>query len=125
MADNWLRYCCDPDMECGESHVVVRFSDERRQKVMVDERDNEYYLLSAFVIRQAAVASLPALPLQIWLRNRATSLVGFRIDSRGRLVGEALVPKVGLTAEEFRIYVRTVAVECDRLEYLLTGGDQE
>ena len=68
---------------------------------------------------------MPDLPIQVWLRNRATALVGFRIDSRGRLVGEALVPKAGLTAEEFQIYVRAVAVQCDRLEYLLTGRDQE
>jgi len=124
MADNWTHYCCTPDMECGDCHVDVRCGDDRRQRVAVVERD-EAYLLSAFVIRRAAVASLPDLPLQVWLRNRVTLLVGFRIDNRRRLVGEALVPKAGLTADEFQTYARAVAVECDRLEYLLTGRDQE
>ena len=45
MADNWLRYCCAPDMECGEGHVDVRFGDDRRQRVAVDERDEAYLLM--------------------------------------------------------------------------------
>ena len=42
MADNWFRYCCTPDMECGEWHVDVRFGDDRRQRIVVDERDEAY-----------------------------------------------------------------------------------
>jgi len=53
------------------------------------------------------------------------SLMGFRIDRRGRLVGEAWVPKAGLTGEEFQLYVRHLAVEADRFEYGLTGRDSE
>lgn len=71
------------------------------------------------------MASLPDLPLKIWSRNRVVSLIGFRIDHRGRLVGEAWVPKVGITKSEFQLYLRTVAVEADRFEYTLTGRDSE
>jgi hypothetical protein len=87
--------------------------------------ENDVYSLSAVVVRQRTVASLPELPVHTWLRNRAVPLVGFRIDRRNRLVGEAWIPKAGLTAEEFQLYVRTVAIECDRFEYLLTGQDIE
>ncbi|AUX27009.1 uncharacterized protein SOCEGT47_075820 [Sorangium cellulosum] len=51
--------------------------------------------------------------------------LGFRLEDRGRLVGEAWIPKAGLSVEEFATCVRQVAVECDRLEYLLTGKDAE
>jgi hypothetical protein len=40
-------------------------------------------------------------------------------------VGEALVPKAGLSTQEFQLYVRTVAVEADRFEFVLTGRDRE
>ena len=33
--------------------------------------------------------------------------------------------RAGLTAAEFRLVVRTLAVECDRLEFTLTGRDVE
>ena len=52
-----------------------------------------------------------------------TELVGFRIDARGRLIGEAWVPKAGVTSSEFTSYLRAVAAECDRFEYQLTGSD--
>ena len=73
------------------------------------------------MIRQAAVASLPDLPLQVWLRNRATLSVGFG-STMGAIGGEHRA-EAGLTAEEFQIYVRAFAIECDRLKYLLTGRD--
>jgi hypothetical protein len=41
------------------------------------------------------------------------------------LIAEAWIPKAGLTAEEFQLYVRTVALESDRFEYVLTGKDVE
>ena len=90
----------------------------------VDELEDEFHL-RAIVVRQSIVDALPNLPLQIWVRNRAVSLVGFRIDHRRRLVAEAWVPKAGITESEFQLYLRTLAVEADRFEYALTGRDSE
>jgi hypothetical protein len=124
MAANWAQLCRTRDLIVGERSVEAVFSGERRHRVTVEDQEDGY-LLSAIVVRQAVVLSLSDLPLQVWQRNRATALVGFRIDPRGRLVGEAHVPKVGLTAEEFQLYLRSVATECDRFEYVLTGRDVE
>lgn len=124
MIDSWLPFCDAPDLAASDPHIDVTFADGRTHRVRVEEQ-TEAYLLSGFVVRQSIVASLPDLPVQTWLRNRTVSLAGFRIDRRGRLVGEAWIPKVGLTAEEFQLYVRKLAVECDRFEYLLTGRDAE
>ncbi len=122
MTCKWARFCRASDLKVDASGIEVHFSDDRRHSVTVEEHDDAYFL-RAFVVRQAVVSSLPYLFEQVCLRNQAVLLVGFRIDHRGRLVGEAWVPKVGLTAEEFQLYVRTLAAECDRLEYVLTGRD--
>jgi hypothetical protein len=57
-----------------------------------------------------------------WRRNRASNLVGFRVDQK-RLVAEAVAPAIGLTVEEFLVYLRAVAAEADRIELVLTGRD--
>jgi len=60
---------------------------------------------------------------QAWRRNRSTTLAGYRIDRQGRLLVEATAPMVGLTPDEFVVYLRAVASEADRLELLLTQRD--
>lgn len=82
-------------------------------------------MLSAFVVKQSVVNSLPDLPLEIWKRNRTARLVGFRIDRINRIIAECSIPTPGLTCEEFQLYLRTIAVGADRLEFILTGRDQE
>ncbi len=124
MAADWMRFCRAKDLTVVEPNVDVRFRDERSHRVTVTD-EGDAYLISGFVVRQAVTASIPDLPVRAWVRNRTTQLVGFRIDRRQRLVGEAWLPKAGLTPEEFRLYLRLVAAECDRFEYLLTGRDVE
>lgn len=124
MAVSWAQLCRGRDLLIRERGVEVVFADERRHRVAIEERDDAF-LLSAIVARQSAVSSVKDLPLTVWQRNRATALVGFRLDQRGRLVGEAIVPKIGLAADEFKLIVRAVATECDRFEFSLTGRDNE
>ncbi len=124
MAADWGRLCRAKDFEVDESYIEVKCSGERRQRVAVEDQ-GDAYMISAFVVRQAVAASHPDFPIQAWLRNRALMLVGFRIDRQNRLVGEAWIPKAGLVAEEFQLYVRMLATECDRFEYALTGKDVE
>lgn len=124
MAVDWRKLCHAPDFTLDEPDLLIHFGDDRSHRVTIGERDDEF-TMRAFVVRQSVVASIPDLPLLVWRRNRAVSLLGFRIDKRGRLVGEAWVPKAGLTESEFQMYVRHLAVEADRFEYSLTGRDSE
>ena len=119
---SWHRLCRGEGFRVDDTTVEVTFHDGRRHRVTVEEVDEEYRL-TALVARRRDVAAVHNLPMRTWLRNRGTALVGFRIDRRGALVGEAWVPKVGLTSEEFQVYVRAVATESDRFEYALTGKD--
>jgi hypothetical protein len=108
----------------SNADVLIKLGDDRSHRVRVSESEDEF-VLHAFVVRRSVVASIPDLPLRVWQRNRVMSMMGFRIDKHGRLVGEAWVPKAGLTNSEFQQYLRHLAVEADRFEYELTGRDSE
>lgn len=124
MAD-WKAFCrTADDMTLDGDVIVVTFSDQRSHRVVVEDADDAYEF-SAVVARPAALSDIEDAPLRAWRRNRATQLLGFRIDRKGRLMGEAWAPKVGLNREEFLMYVRRVATECDLFEYHLTGKDRE
>jgi hypothetical protein len=124
MADEWVMLCQADDLTVEGSSIQVRLGESRRQRVTVND-DGQSYALGSIVVRAATASALPDVVIKAWLRNRGTHLVGFRVDERGRLVGEAWVPKAGLSASEFQHYVRTVAIECDRFGYTLTGRDAD
>ncbi len=124
MAGSWEKLCRAKDLRINGSRIEVRIAEERAHRVTVADV-GEAYELKAIVVRRDVLKSLRDLPTRIWIQNRATQLVGFRIDLQSRLVAESWVPKAGLTAEEFQLYVRTVAAESDRFEFVLTGKDVE
>jgi len=103
---------------------MVELSNGRRHRILVRDQGDSYEF-TAVVARPKALEKINDISLQAWKRNRAAQLVGFRIDSRGRLVGESWVPKTGLDADEFCLYIRRIAAECDHFEYVLTGQDRE
>jgi len=122
MAAEWRRFCRGREFSVSVNDVVVDLQDGRRHRVTVDDMDDSYRLTA--VVAGAAVAiAIEDLPVRTWQRNRGTELVGFRKDKRGRLIGESWVPKAGLSAAEFQLYIHTVAAECDRYEFELTGKD--
>lgn len=124
MPREWARWCKGAGFVIRDDGIEVYFPDERHHRVCVDDEGDAFRLIGV-VARRGVVEAIQDIALRVWRRNRTTQLVGFRLDDRGRLVGESWIPKAGLSAEEFATYVRHVAVECDRLEYLLTGKDTE
>lgn len=122
MSLDWSLLCSGSDFQIQGSEISVAFSDERSHKVLVQESDDEY-LLTAVVAWPALVATIPELAISAWQRNRTVSLIGFRIDKRGRLIAESSVPKAGLSADEFQYFVKHLAIEADRYEYMLSGKD--
>ena len=122
MAAEWRRLCRGREFSVSVNDVLVDLRDGRRHRVTVDDMDDSYRL-TAVVAGAAVAADVEDLPIRTWQRNRGTELVGFRIDKRGRLIGESWVPKAGLSAAEFQLYIHTVAAECDRYEFELTGKD--
>jgi len=118
---DWRAFCRGAERISvdGDSGVLV-IAGDRRQRVEIRETPDTYELMS-IVVRPSAVASVPDVPLRAWRRNRGLQNVGFRIDVKGRLVGEAWVPKAGLSRDEFLLSVRRCASECDLFEFQACG----
>jgi hypothetical protein len=106
-----------------DDSIEVAFDDGRRQVVHVEESKDGSLRIWSVAAHPAVVRDLVDPHLQVWRRNRVTELVGFRLDRRGRIIGEALPASVGITAKEWDLCVRAVARACDRFEYVLTGED--
>jgi hypothetical protein len=121
---DWKKLCRMEGIAVLGEAVRIDLADGRSHHITVrDEGDS--LELSAIVASARALSGVEDAALATWRRNRTAQIVGFRIDARGRMVGEAWVPRQGLTFEELALHLRSVAAECDRLEYLLTGEDNE
>jgi hypothetical protein len=122
---DWRRFCDGArDVRIDGDAMVVDLGRGRLHRIDV-RSVHDAVELSGVVARRAIVDRIEDGALAAWTRNRAGSLVGFRLDNRGRLVGEAWVPGNGLTSDEFMFYVRSVASACDLFEFQLTGRDRE
>ena len=124
MNNKWQQFCEAEGFVSNDDGVEVRFESGRSQKVAVEDR-GDAFLLRSIVARQAVVNEVPDAALRAWVRNRSAFLVGFRVDERGRVVGEAWIPKPGITNSEFQMVLRHLATESDRFEFQLTGQDHE
>ncbi len=124
-AGDWRRLCRGEEgifVDGDRFEIVV--NGERHQRIAVRETTDTVELTS-IVSRPSAIVGIPDIALRTWRRNRAIQLLGFRLDQKGRLVGEAWLPKAGLTRDEFLLYAKRLADECDLFEYHLTGKERE
>ncbi len=124
MGPEWRTLARGLNADINGEDVVVRFENGRFHRVRVHETE-EAFEVRAVVAGAASVRGIDDLAIRIWRHNRAAQLVSFRIDTRGRVCAQGWVPKAGVTTEEFQLVLRRVAVESDRLEFLLTGKDSE
>jgi len=122
MASNWKVFCGRSDFKISGEGIQVILEGGRYQIVEVEASDELIYFHSV-VAKAAVVTALENASLRAWQRNREIPIVAFRVDQRGRMVGEAWIPTAGLTRDEFQIAVKTMAIECDRFEFQLTGTD--
>lgn len=118
------------DIEEGlpETDIVVSMKDnERRQRIRI-LRDGRQYIFVTLVHeaigRQWSPQEQQRMAVRAWERNALTELVNFTLDERGRLVGEIRHLADHLDAEELELYLRVLATEGDRFEYVLTGRDR-
>ena len=102
--------------------VNVELDRSRRHRVQVLWHDDGWELSG----RACTAAQLAAAALNnqdLWFRNRSLDLVGYVVDADGDVWVTAWLPFAGLTAPEFRVTAREVAIEADRLEFHVTGLD--
>lgn len=123
MSADWKRLSREAALRIDGEALVVPCGGNRAHKVFVDDTDGDSMRLWSVVVRRRN-APLDA-ALVTWKINRYRELAGFRVAEHGRVIGESWVPTIGLTADEWKLHVETLAHACDRLEYLWTGRDTE
>ena len=122
---DWRPFCVGVQgFRADESGVTVDLGHSRQHRVEVGAGADAFEL-TGIVARRAIAAGVDDVVLAAWKRNRTATLVGFRRDERGRLVGHSWVPTAGLGSDEFVFYVRSLAAACDLFEFQLTGKDRE
>jgi hypothetical protein len=122
---DWHRLCRGARRLTVEGDSIkVACEGERFQRVSVIEACDVYEIMGV-VAKPSVLSRIEDPHMRAWKRNRTSQLVGFRIDKRGWLIGQAWITKAGLGPEEFVLYVLRVAAECDRFEWELTGVDRD
>ena len=91
MPSDWKRAIRASGHTVSGNEIRVRLAGEREHRVVVTESD-ACLVFTGRVAGPSAVRALDDALLRAWLRNRGTKLVGFRIDDRGWLIGEAWAP---------------------------------
>jgi hypothetical protein len=86
-----------------------------------------YVFLSVIAGREVVVRNQRRkreLARSVWRKNALNEIVTFAFDDLDRLIGVVEQPVATVDHEEVRGYIETLARECDRFEYALTGEDQ-
>lgn len=100
----------------------------RSQTVRVSQDEDRYVFRSVVLSSPAATRTRNRrrrIAYRAWRRNGSKPLVTFAFDDEDRLIGLIEVPAATLDHEELDLYIETLARECDRFEYVLTGTDTE
>jgi len=110
-----------------KNSVDVGFAEQGRHQTILLEKKSSDYVLTSVVLGATAVTKRgeewSRLAILAWQSNADQQLVTFGFDRHDRLVGRIRHPAEHLDPEELELYVTTLARECDRFEYLLTGRD--
>lgn len=110
----------------GETLRVSLYKGARRHCVLLS-RDEDRYVFRAVVLSDSEVTrnkqQRRRIARRAWRRNATKALVTFGFDSDDRLVGQIEAPAATLDHDELVLYIETLARECDRFEYVLTGQD--
>jgi len=111
----------------GRSVTVQICDDGRKQRVRFKKEKNMYTFYS--IIHKGRLIKGKKLRREIayraWRKNYMKDLVTFAFDDKNNLVGVIEQPVITIDHEELRLYIETLARECDRFEYILTGDDVE
>ena len=116
---DWTAWCDDLG-EVYESGVMIELPGGRGHFVAVVEHPGERMIelsgqVGALATAQDTIDRVTA--------NRDRRMTAVIVDEEEHVWVTALVPDLGLTAEEFRLLATEVAKEADRLEFLSTGAD--
>lgn len=98
---------------------------QRSQTVFLSECDGQCVFISP-AVPSNAVSAMPVEKIVelTWERNRSTDVVEFMLNGEQEIVGRCVHPVDSLHWREFVYCAHVLAVESDRLEYLVCEKDQ-
>ena len=106
------------------NRVTISFSrDGRSQVVHLEQRDERYRFYSIVAHANDVNEDRRLLAFRIWRRNGLKPVVLFMLDDRDQVIGLIDQPVGSMHARELKFYLETLARQCDRFEYILTGSD--
>ena len=113
-----------------EGEVIrVKLHEGGRTQAIRVSRDEDRYVFRSVVLPASDVTRnndhWRRIAYRAWRRNASKPLVTFAFDPDDRLIGLIEVLAATLDHEELDLYIETLARECDRFEYVLTGADSE
>ena len=100
---------------------------DRHQRVYMSFEDGFYSFYSVVLGSTAVKKNMQRwneLALMAWQRNADHELVTFAFDKYDRLIGHIRQPADYLDLEELELYIFNLAFECDRFEFMISGGDR-
>ena len=109
--------------------VTVGLERARRTQKVELLREGDRYIFRSVVLPSAMVTRKPdrwrKIVYRTWRRNGSKELIIFAFSKNNTLIGSIEAPASTLDSQEIDLYIQTVAKECDRFEYALTGKDHE
>ena len=112
----------------GEVVRVKLHEGGRTQSIRVSRNEDRYSFRSVVLPASNVTRNdnhWRRIAYRAWRRNASKPLVTFAFDRGDRLIGQIEVPAATLDHEELDLYIETLARECDRFEYVLTGADAQ
>ena len=118
--------CSSLGLQYKAGQARVSLPNGRRQTIAIC-RDGQWYRMSSTVLgpdKAAGFIDDGQGLWWIWQRNAHTDLVNFTLDKQGRLVGRVDQFAATMQEDELLFAISRLAIECDRLEYVLAGRDR-
>lgn len=110
------------------SKLTVGLGRTQRSQIIKLDRVGDDYVFSSTILGAAKVTCNDQyrreLALLAWERNAGHDIVTFAFDRTNRLVGLIRCSARTIQPDTLSLYITTLARECDRFEYVLTGADR-
>ncbi len=109
--------------------ITVRFQLQGRSQKILLTRNGSWYEFTSKVLAYTQVTASYRrwrdLAYRAWRKNALKELVCFAFDHQDNLIGLVRQPAATMDPEELILAIETLAIECDRFEYVISGSDRE
>ena len=120
---DWKQYCSNKQAYNIKGDVVtVELSKNRKHDIRVIELQHGYKLRGRVLEHKNCLPDIDIFK-KIGEGNRNIYFAAFHFDNDRNVVGESWIPEESMSSENFLMQMKKLALECDRMEFVLTGKD--